>query len=348
MIDTSRARAALAVGMIGSQLCACAALPTVNYHTLSAEPRQGAWTPFRLTDSTVVLGAPAGVKDAAAFSPDDAKGERFVPPLSLTPGPITCTAQGCAPVAIAVAPTSFEGAVLALEPVSRRLVSTTLSPAYVENSLRLKTLTIEAKDHRVEAINTIGALAASAATIAATVRSTSNPTVFDAPKPEPVILHVPVTIDLADARCEGADPAGCVPAIAADPARPRAAFATRALAGNPGWTYAFEFLDNPRAEGFLPRADLGGVHSAMVSSTCRPLRVRLVWKDASIPPVVLETSAADPDWLVTVPFPAKGAMVFHSLCGIDVQPQAVTEVGVDAMATAFFNNVKAVRAAAGR
>ncbi len=121
------------------------------------------------------------------------------------------------------------------------------------------------------------------------------------------------------------------------------------LPGNPGWTYAVTYRDTPAAAGLLPRSQLTTVRAAMVVSACRPAHIVLTAAAEGTLPggtaahVELDVAVADPDWLVTVPFPAKGAMTFHTLCGVDVQAQSVTDIGVDAMATAFANGVEADR-----
>lgn len=337
----------LVVGIAVSALAGCAVVPTVEYHRLSERVSHDTWVPFRLTDSAIVLGAPVSKSD---FDNDDSKAGDFAPPLSLSDTKVDCFAEGCGAVVALAAPVSFQGEVLAIAPKSRRLISTSLSPVYVPNSLRLKVLTIEAKDHRLEAINTVGALVVGAAKAGSGRSGGGDPAAsegYSAPaKPKPLAsLHLPVVIDLASAKCQASEDAGCTPSIIADPADVLPASAARIAPGNPGWTYTLAFLDNPRADGFTPREAVSRVHVSMVSSTCRPLLLRLRWGAGGVPDVVLRVQVADPDWLATVPFPTKGALVFHSLCGVDVQPQSVTEVGADTLANAFFNNVEQVRGA---
>ena len=242
-------------------------------------------------------------------------------PVDLTRTTVRCPHLVCEPIAAAAVPVDFSDALFAIAPQSRHLVSTTAAPAYYPNSLRLKTLTVAAKDHRLEAINAIATLAAGAADLAKDGMNLSNgdPTIAQ--------LELPVTIALADLRCTASP---C--ALTKPPELPR----------NPGWTYALTWRDDPAAAGLLARARMGEVHGAMVVSACRPARLTLT--RAPDVTVILDVLVADPTWLVTVPFPAKGAMTFHSLCGVDVQPQAVTQVGVDEMAAAFANGVKQIAA----
>ncbi len=292
-------------------LAGCATVPNVDYHQLGPGVRNDAWLPFRLTDSIIVIGAPG----------TPAKDGDAAPPIDLVRQTVRCPDKVCAAVAITVVPTDFRGALYGLAPHGRRLVSTTAAPTYVANSLRLKTLTVEAKDHRLEAINTVATLAIGAAHLVGKGMDLSN----DDPTDRTARLTLPVTIALADARC---DAAACK-----DVSRP--------LPLNPAWTYTVAFRDDPAANGLLPRRAVAAIHAAMVASACRPIRLVLHQADQNVT-VVLETAVADPEWLMTVPFPTKGALTFHSLCGVDVQAQAVTEIGVDSMATAFVNGVEQI------
>jgi hypothetical protein len=313
-------------------LAGCTTVPKVDYHVMTAGPAHDDWVPFRLSDSVIVLGIPAkSDKDDAGAE----HGDGYVPPVSLDVATVDFTDCNldtgvCAPpdVRIAAVPTGDTSRVLAIEPRSRQLVSTSVAPAYYPDSLRLKVLTIEAKDHKLEAINTIAAIASGVKGLAAGLG-------LAATQSEPVApLRLPLTIDLAAARAAHA---------VNDPAVPEAATAAP-LPGNIGvWTYTLTFLDSPPASGFRAAADVTAVHHAMVGSLCRPARLTLTAVKYPKAPITRDVTLADPAWLMTVPFPAKGALVFAPLCGIDVQPQPVTDIGTDAMANAFFNAVNAIR-----
>jgi hypothetical protein len=317
-------------------LAGCATVPNVDYHAMTTGTHHDSWVPFRLTDSLIVVGTrpEKPSEDASGV----ARGDVFAPPLSLDAATVdygACdSANVCTPpdVRAAAIPLGDASRVLAIEPKSRQLVSTSVAPAYYPNSLRLKLLTIEAKDHKLEAISTIAAIASGAKQFTASL--TGTPSALDTVAP----LNLPLTIELAAARAANAviDPAA--PAGAAPPT-------PAPLPGNTAkWRYTITFADSPAASGFVPVGGITGVHRAMVGSLCRPARLTLYPVLAKPqPPVVLAVVVADPQWLLTVPFPPKGALVFAPLCGIDVQPQPVTEVGTDALANAFFNAVEAIR-----
>ena len=303
--------------VLAALLAGCAATPSVDFHRLGAAPHPDGWTLFQLTDTVIVVGSPAGVSDSG-------KADGLSPPVSLSESLQDCTAKGCGRLAVVAAPISADREVLAIEPRTRHLVSASLSATYLPNSLRLKVLTVEAKDHRLEAINTIGALIKGGEALV-TERSSGDITVQGPTKPvASAQLALPVILDLAEAR--------------------KAQAAPQPLPLNPGWTYRLVFLDDPAALGLLPHDRMAEVHKAMIVSACRKAQLQLIWTAGGVPPVVLETSVADPDWLATYPFPSKGALTFHSLCGVDIQAQAVTEVTTDALATAFFNDVSQLRA----
>lgn len=220
-------------------------------------------------------------------------------------------------------PTAFSGTVLTIDTRRRGLVTTSLAPTYFPNSLRLQALAIEAKDHRIEVINAVG-------TIARAVAGLASGKAFANDRSEPVLatLHLPVIIDLARAKT----------ALTTNVAL--------SAATQPGWEVATDFLDKaaqPAALGFRRRDDAAAVHHAILTSICRPLRLRLVNGPADLR---FEAQIADPDWLVAIPFPAKGTVAFHALCGAVIQAQPVAEIGVDAIAAAFVANVNAIGAAA--
>ena len=337
MTAARQARSAALAATLPLFMGGCAVVPTVDYHTLREGVRRDNWVLFRLTDSVIVVGA-----SGRSAEMEGGKSSMSTPPVSLARETVACGPKLCA-LATTAAPTDDERAVLALEPRSKRLISTSLSATYQPNSLRLKVLTVEAKDHRLEAINTIGAIALGAAK--STTRTVSDKTegAEETEAPAATSLRVPFTIDLADARC-AYEKTRCVSAVIADPAGPDSAGSPRPVPNNPGWSYDLRFIDNPKKSGFVARADLDGVHGAMIGSICRPLLLELKTTAAGAKPVVFTVQVADPEWLETAPFPTKGAVTFQNLCGLDVQADAVVTVGTDALATAFFNNVAAVRA----
>ena len=312
-------RAALAAAAL---LAGCATpVPTVTYHTLADAPPGDAAVPYQLTDSRLVIGVvPAG-------------GGKDIPPVSLDPVTVVCDGDGCfaagdAPgprqplrLAMAVVPIPFAGTVLAIVPSRRGLITISLAPTYFPNSLRLQALVVEAKDHRIEVIDAVGTIARGLAGAAAGKGMAALRVAL------PVPLHLPVIVDLARARTALTDDVALSPL------------------GNPGWTMAASFLDDPQpaALGFRSRATAGAVHHAVLTSICRPFRLSLI---AGAAELRFEAAVADPDWLVAIPFPAKGAVILHPLCGADVQAQPVAAIGLDAIAAAFVGNVNAIGAAA--
>lgn len=287
-------------------LAGCAATPPhVDYLSLADRPRQDNWVTYALTDSIIVIGPP-GVS----------ANDKPPPPIDLMPRTVHCQAIGVCDTQILAlaAPTDFTGEVLAIAPRSHGLVTTTLAPTYQPDSLRLATLSVEAHDHRIELINAIGTIAKGV--IGLGIGGAAAGAVAAAP--QPVALQLPITLDLAAIKTAGAG---------------------AALPGNPGWRYTAKFLDDPARVGFLRREQRGEVHGAFVSSVCRPLRLTLNAQSAS---VTMTVTVADPDWLQTVPLPAKGSITAHALCGADVSADAVTSIGVDDLATAFFANVSAI------
>lgn len=303
-------------------------VPTIDYRGLAdvVPGKAGAGdagVPYQLTDSRLVIGlVPTGNdKDP-------------VPPISLDPVTMGCNAVGCYPIgpaagaapvrlAMAVVPIPFGGAVFAIHPRRQGLITTSLAPTYFPNSLRLQALAIEAKDHRIEVINAVGTIARGLASVAAG-KAFANFTESN----KLVELHLPIIIDLARARTALENNVAIAPAT------------------NPGWEMAADFLDPvaPAALGFRARAAAATVHHGIVTSVCR--RFRLSLRYAPGIDIALDADVADPEWLVTIPFPPKGIVTFHSLCGADVQSQAVAQIGVDQIASAFVNNVNAIGAAA--
>lgn len=294
----------------GTVLAGCAATPPhVDYVSLADRPRQDSWVTYALTDSIVAIGPPGA-----------STSDKPPPPIDLAPRTVHCRAIGvCDTQILALAtPTDFTGEVLAISPRSHGLVTTTLAPTYRRDSLRLATLSVEAHDHRIELINAIGTIAKGV--IGLGIGSTAAGAVAGAvaAAPQQVALQLPITLDLAAIKASGT---------------------SAALPGNPGWSYTARFLDDPGRVGFLRRQQRGEVHGAFVSSVCRPLRLTLYAPSASVAMTVI---VADPDWLQTVPLPAKGSITAHALCGADVSADAVTDIGVDDLATAFFAQVSAI------
>jgi hypothetical protein len=365
----------LAVALLGG----CVASPMVDYRSMADRPRKDSWVPYQLTDTTLVIGvfgapsaAPAGGtparpggkapgagagapggKGAAApapappappqppesaaiggettlVSPPDGTASDAGPqsplmqpvsraelwPIKLNPVTLQCTAEGCVGQSVGAAAVAipYEGVTLAIEPHQRDFQHTFLAPTYYPNSLRLWTLTLDVKDSREEAVDTLSAVISGAAK--------ASQSMFRSLAPTP--LKLPVVIDLADAKKTIAGGEAPLPL-------------------NEGvWWYKVAFLDDPDKAGFLKLADRGQVHQAILTSLCRPLQISLTNHSTTL---VLGVTVADPDYLLTVPLPAKGQVTLGSLCGADVQMQAVVEKPVDQVVTGFFNAVASTRTA---
>jgi hypothetical protein len=313
----------------------CAATPSVRFHALGpastdAAPDRDNWIPFRLTDSTIVLGAaqaPPAMSDPVAIAS----------PIGLERLVVTCQIDtGCdGNVAAMVAPIDDADAVYAIEPRSKNFVSTRIAPTYVRDSLRLVELAVEVKDHRLEVIKTIGALVSGGAALIGGGGAENQGKAAGAE------LALPVVIDLDAARAPADPGAVCRPG---GPALP-----CHELPRNAGWSYRLVFLDDAAADGFRPRSDITRVEGAMVASVCRRARLAIDYTPAGgspVPMVTLALRVADPEYLMTMPMPAKGQLRFHRLCGIDMARESVTEVGIDEMAAAAIaSGVAAVRAA---
>ena len=166
----------------------CASAPTVDYHLMAVGAYRDDAVPFRLTDSSIVIGT-----TSAMAATDDAGKLRVGPPISFDSGSVSCTPGGCPGISAMTAPVEFAEATYALIPRSRRLISTIVTPVYYPNSLRLASLGIEVKDHRLEAINTVGAIVGGFAKLAASADQASPPPPFAA-------LELPIVIEFADAR----------------------------------------------------------------------------------------------------------------------------------------------------
>ncbi|HEY1562045.1 MAG TPA: hypothetical protein VGF71_14350 [Caulobacteraceae bacterium] len=365
----------LAVALLGG----CVASPMVDYRSMADRPRKDSWVPYQLTDTTLVIGvfgapsaaaaggtparpggkapgagaAAPGEKGAAApapappaapqppesaaiggettlVSPPDGTASDAGPqsplmqpvsraelwPIKLNPVTLQCTAEGCVGQSVGAAAVAipYEGVTLAIEPHQRDFQHTFLAPTYYPNSLRLWTLTLDVKDSREEAVDTLSAVISGAAK--------ASQSMFRSLAPTP--LKLPVVIDLADAKKTIAGGEAPLPL-------------------NEGvWWYKVAFLDDPDKAGFLKLADRGQVHQAILTSLCRPLQISLTNHSTTL---VLGVTVADPDYLLTVPLPAKGQVTLGSLCGADVQMQAVVEKPVDQVVTGFFNAVASTRTA---
>ncbi len=237
-------------------------------------------------------------------------------PIKLNAVTLQCTAEGCVGESVGAAAVAipYEGVTLAIEPHQRHFETTFLAPTYYPNSLRIATLSIDVKDSREEAVDTLSAVIAGGAS--------ASKSLFRSLAPTP--LKLPVVIDLADAKktIDGGE---------------------APLPLNEGvWWYKVRFLDDPDRAGFLKLADRGQVHQAILTSLCRPLQISLTNHSTTL---VLGVTVADPDYLLTVPLPAKGMVSLGTLCGADVQMQAIVEKPVDQVVTSFFNAVGSVRSA---
>jgi|GEM_PF-2360414 len=323
------------LGTLALLVAGCAATPALDIHPLTPALAAGGAMPFRLTDAVIALGLPA--KPGA--------GDKPAAPVSFATDFIVCPARNapatdsCSPAIYpVVAPADFTGATYALTTRSRKFVETRIAPTYARNALRLAELAVEVKDHRMEVINAVGTVAAGVAGLAAD--QSGNEDTQDKP-----VITLPVIIDAADARAPDTPGARCRPAPTGIVAG--GAGGCHKLPGNPDWSYRLVATDDPAAQGFVPRAAIASLRDVMVASICRPARLEIDHEDSEgvRPLLTLRLTIVDPDWLSTMPLPAKGQLVFHPLCGMDLKRQQVTETGIDAMTRAVFDQIAAVRAA---
>jgi len=362
---------ALSAGLL---LCGCAVLPRVDNHILSEPGAKDGWIPYQLTDTTLVIGvsaqtpnqgSPAGAggsgagggakpapaatgaaPSSGAAKPGGASAGGSTPaqgalqqpvtrselfPVKLDRIDVTCVADNCdGLVAVSATPISFEGLTLAIEPKYHEFIRTFAAPTYFPNSLRLKTLEFAIRDERQEALDTVFAVAAGARQLSTAGSKSLNS----------IALHLPVVIDLKDAKAT-------------------AGGAFKPLPNNAGaWWYRIEFLDDPKAAGFLPQANFRDVHEAVLTSLCRRIDVVLTSRDPAKfdasadgevadneSKLVMGVTVADPDYLMTVPMPAKGTVTFGDLCGADVSMSTAATIPTNVLATDFFTQVNAMRTA---
>lgn len=325
-------------------LAGCAKVaPNVDYAPLN-EAMADPGVPYQLTTTRIVIGIASDPKPLTGGADDVPR-----PPVSLAPASVTCTGERCVdsdgkPASLAIVAVPMpdrDTGLLALRPRARRFVSTTIAPTYFPNTLRLMTLTVEAKDHRMEVIKTLGVIARGAAKLAGVAVQGANRL------GTPVRLDLPVAIDLADTMSARRGFLQCAVKLPGNGER---------------WTSSGQWLDTQETcfdgtgspdvrtpAGLLPRTQAGLVHGAILTSACRPLRLTLAGANfvggqpSGSASVTLDIAVADPRWLVAVPFPAKGTMVFHALCGADVKADAVAEVGVDELAQQFYTEVASLR-----
>lgn len=327
-----RSVTAIASGTLSLILGGCAATPGVKIQPLTPALSNKGAIPFRLTDMVIALGVAA---EKAAGKP--------APPISFDDATINCPSRAApkdatcsSAVFPVVAPVDFYAAAYALQPRSQNFVETRVAPTYVGNSMRLAELAVEVKDHRLEVINAIGTIAAGVANVAGDQSASIGEELF-------VKLKLPLFIEGAEARAPTTAGARCRDT----PVVPGAG-GCHPLPGNPDWSYRLIATDDPAAQGFIARADIATVRDVMVASICRPAVLAIDHSDAQgvRPMLTLRLTVVDPEWLSTMQLPAKGQLVFHPLCGMDLKRQQVTETGVDAMTRAVFDQIAAVRAAA--
>jgi hypothetical protein len=348
-------------------LCGCAVSPEVNYHLWSEPDQSDGWIPYQLTDSTLVIGvnipqsdsqapapgatasptpaktkpsngtgsgakskptshAPSGGSQGDTSGDENGSGILMQPssheetrPLSLKPQELRCLGAGCydQTVSVVAVPISYTAKTYGIEPIRHWLVYTHIAPTYYDNSLRLKLLQVSVEDKRQETIDTVGALAVGSAKLMSPASGLKALALV-----QPQTLLLPVIIDLSQAK--------------------KAIGTAQDLPGNPGWKYQIAFLDDPASAGFRRVSDIANVHGAVVTSLCRPIAVTLTAEGTTL---VMGTTVADPDYVVTVPLPPSGGVTFGTLCGADVSMTAVQTVKTDQVVSSFFNDVQQTRSA---
>ena len=351
-----RTKTLLAVSIVSAALTGCAVMPNVTYRPFSDPGQQEGWIPYQLTDTTLVIGlsgqapsraAPTDISAPSPKPPGDGpnamQGTLYQPvtraelyPIHLDTVSVSCVADECDGLVAATAvPIAYDGMTLALVPEYRNFVRTFVSPTYVGDTLRLSKLEFSVRDERQEVIDTVFSGISGVQKLARMDGARAR----EDDKPKPISLALPVVLDLAEAK-----------------KTLTAGFSS--LPGNKGtWWYRLQFMDNPVASGFAPRAAFGKYHASALTSLCRRARIEITSRDPAKhkspsadgfyaegeSKLVLGLTVADPDFLLPVPLPPQGSVSFGNLCGATVTPSASIQTPTNVLMDDFFSKVSALR-----
>ncbi len=231
-------------------------------------------------------------------------------------------------VSATVTPTESRKHFYAIKPHESIWSKTSVSVSYVDNTRLIKSIGTSFEDNRIKVIGSVGAI----------ITSVIGLGVKLAPVPDLLMeeeLNLPVVIDLSEI----------------DDAE---SFAWSRISRYKKWWYKIDLLnpqsDRRKSSEYFKEID-GTAVRAFAYSSCQDAKLFVTYSETQptstqdLKVTLFNIRIANPNYVCTLNFPAKGSIAMHSICGADIKTEESNEVSNLDVVEALVKQVEAIKKA---
>jgi hypothetical protein len=308
----------------------CASYPTVTYLPPSSKDADGA-IKYYLQGSFVTLTAVGGQESREENGSGENK-KKSVNTEFLKTSVNSVNELKEKNVRAIVTATESRKHFYAIKPHESAWSKTMVSVSYVDNTSLIKSIGTSFEDNRIKIIEASGAII------------TSLIPMFKAPLIAPVIpipgisaekkLNLPVVIDLSE--MDDAQSIGW-----------------SRIPGHELWWYKIDLMDPPsdsrKSSEYFNEIN-GTKVRALAYSSCQDARLFVTYSESQPSTIVADVAMfniriANPNYVTTLNFPAKGSISMHSICGVDIKTEESKDVSNLDIVEALIKQVEAIKKA---
>ena len=219
----------------------------------------------------------------------------------------------------------------AIKPHESVWSKTSVSVSYIDNTRLIKSIGTSFEDNRIKVIESAGAIITSLLPMFG-VLSKAPGIEIETGKKE--MLNLPVVIDLTEMN-------------------DAESIAWSKIPGHEQWWYKIELLnpqpDSRKSSEYFKEID-GIAVRALAYSSCQDAKLLVTHSVSKPTSVVIDAATfniriANPNYVCTLNFPAKGSIAMHSICGADIKTEESKEVSNLDIVEALIKQIEAIKKA---
>jgi hypothetical protein len=288
----------------------CASYPKVTYLSLPSKEADGA-IKYYLQGSLVTL-AVVGAQESQEQNGSVQDKKKSVNTEFLKTSVSEVKNIGRENVRAIVTATESRKHFYAIKPHESVWSKTSVSVSYIDNTRLIKSIGTSFEDNRIKVIESAGAIITSLLPMFGFL-SIVPKVKIETDKKE--TLNLPVVIDLTEMNGEES-------------------IAWLNIPGHKQWWYRIELLnpqsDRRKSSEYFKEID-GTEVRALAYSSCQDAKLLVTYSESQPPVYAMDTATfniriANPNYVCTLNFPAKGSIAMHSICGADIKTEESKEV----------------------
>lgn len=309
----------------------CAIYPKVTYLSLPNKDADGA-IKYYLQGSLVTL-AVAGAQESQEQNGSGQNKKKSVNTEFLkTKASISDVKEiGQKDVRAIVTATESRKHFYAIKPHESVWSKTIVSVSYIDNTRLIKSIGTSFEDNRIKVIESAGAIITSLLPMFGVLSKAPEIKIYPSKKEA---LNLPVVIDLTEMN-------------------DAESIAWIKISGHEQWWYKIELLnpqhDRRKSSEYFKEID-GIAVRALAYSSCQDAKLLVTHSISKPTSVVIDAATfniriANPNYVCTLNFPAKGSIAMHSICGADIKTEESKEASNLDIVEALIKQVEAIKKA---